>query len=100
MKLQGAVLAGLAPSVAVHVTGLVPAGKEPCNWLLLVVRAIGLLLGDIAVHATVGVPQLSWAVGWGNVTNTFPPVEAWFMGCVGQFVKVGAIVSGAVERKI
>ena len=60
LKLQVAVRGvGVAPSVAVHVTGLVPTGKEPCNWLLVVVRVIGLLLGDIAVHATVGVPQLS-----------------------------------------
>ena len=100
LKLQVAVRGvGVAPSVAVHVTGLVPTGKEPWYWLVLSVRLIWVLLGDIAVHTTVGVPQLSWPVGRVNVTTVFVPVDAWLIGCVGQFVKVGAVVSGAVERK-
>ena len=50
-----------ALSVAVHVTVLVPTGKEPCNWLPLADMVIWLLEGDTAVHATFRptVPQLS-----------------------------------------
>ena len=49
----------LLPSVAVHVTVLEPTGKVPCNWLPLVDRVIWVLVGDVAVHATFTVPQLS-----------------------------------------
>ena len=92
-------VAARAESVAVHVTVLVPTGKEPCSWLPIVVKAIAVLLGDTAVHATFTVPQLSVAVGSVNVTNVFTPVGARVMGCVGHCVKVGGVVSGAVEKK-
>ena len=69
-------VAARAESVAVHVTVLVPTGKEPCSWLPIVVKAIAVLLGDTAVHATFTVPQLSVAVGSVNVTNVFTPVDA------------------------
>ena len=58
-----------------------------------------MLLGDIAVHKTVGVPQLSWPVGRANVTTVFVPVDAWLIGWVGQFVKVGAVVSDTVKKE-
>ena len=100
LKLQDAVRAGLAPSVAVHVTILVPTGKEPCNWLLLGDRVIELLVGDIAVHATFTVTQLSWAVGWVNGTSTFVPVaDVRLIGCVEHCVKVGGVVSCTVKQR-
>ena len=101
LKLQVAVRGvGVAPSVAVHVTGLVPTGKEPWYWLLLSDRVIWLLAGDIAVHVTVAVPQLSWAVGWVNATNTSAPVvDVWLMSCCGHCIKVGGVVSGAVKKR-
>ena len=58
---------------------LVPAGKEPCNWLPLADNVIGMLEEDAAVHATVAVPQLSSAVGRVNVTNVFAPVVGGVM---------------------
>ena len=88
---------GVAASVAVHVTILVPTGKEPCNWLLIVDRVIALLLGDVAVQPTFGVPQLSSAVGWLNATTIFPD-DVRVMGCVGHCVNIGAVVSGTVKR--
>ena len=59
LNVQDTVLAGVATSLAVHVTVLVPTGKEPCLRLPTGDIVIAVLVGDTAVHATFAVPQLS-----------------------------------------
>ena len=95
---QGVVRPAL--SVAVHVTVLVPPGKEPCNWLPLADMVIWLLEEDTAVHATFRptVPQLSWAVGRANETNVFTPVDVGFMLC-GHCI-IGGSVSETEKKYI
>ena len=89
-----------ALSVAVHVTVLVPTGKEPFNWLPFADMVIWLLEGDTAVHATFRptVPQLSWTVGRANETSVFTPVDVGFMS--GGHNIVGGSLSETVKRGI